>query len=76
MTPSVTSKTGGLVALARFEHILDFGTTDDGFDDLRTQLARHFLGDVGGQVIDHVEIFQAHPIPFWQAPQPWCSDAR
>ena len=51
-------QTSGLVALAGLEHVLDLCTSDDGFDDFRTKLARHFLGDVCRQVIDHIEIFQ------------------
>src|SRR3546814_2467016 len=39
---------------------LDLGATDDGFDAFRTQLARHFLPDFVGQMIDDVMVHEAH----------------
>ena len=48
----------GLVLLACVENLLDLRTSDDGFDDFWTKNTRHFLGDIFGEVINHIEIFE------------------
>jgi hypothetical protein len=65
-------QTGCLVVLARREHFLDLGAAHDRFDALRTPDAGHFLGDVVGQVIDHVEILHPHLVALaYRAPWRW-----
>ena len=57
-------QSGRLVVLAGREDFLDVGTANHGFDPFRSPLASHFLGDVLGQLVDHVEIFHPHLLAF------------
>ena len=59
-------QTGGLVALASREDLLDFGAADDVFDLERTEFAKQFLGHFVGQVIDHVVIHHPHAVALHQ----------
>ena len=60
-----------LVLLARREDLLDLGAADNGFDALRSPDPGHFLGDVFGEVVDHVEVLHPPPCDARPSRAPW-----
>jgi hypothetical protein len=66
MTPSSTSRPGRLVALARREHLLDLGAAENVLDPQRAEHAGHLLGDLLGQLVDHVVVLHLDLVPLDQ----------